>query len=83
MAPVALAPTLPAPPMSTAPLKLAARSALQGALEPPPPPPLPKHTARPQEVHDLPARAAFAFDEREVLFGCEWFAMCGVLRVGG
>lgn len=64
MAPVAVSPTLPAL-MSSPALKQAARSALDAALETPHSPPLPKASARPQEVRDAPIRTQFALDSME------------------
>ena len=64
MAPVAVSPTL-SPQMATSPLKQAAHTTFNGAAEIPQPPPLPRNTARPQEVRDAPARTEFAFDSIE------------------
>ncbi|KAI0343000.1 3,4-dihydroxy-2-butanone 4-phosphate synthase [Trametopsis cervina] len=58
MAPVATTPTFTPTTMSL-PLKHS------NAVQIPPPPPLPRSSARPQEVLDAPARTSFAFDPIE------------------
>ena len=64
MAPVAVSPTLPAR-MASSPLKQAARSALNDALELSQPPPPQTSSARPQEVQEVPVRTEFTFDSME------------------
>ena len=65
MAPVAVSPSLPPKSLST-PLKPSAKlESKTAAVEMPSPPPLPKSTARPREVLDLPVRTEFSFDPME------------------